>query len=171
MSYPTSETSSRIDRLLDTNGDGTGTKNANVDGSSTPQLFKIGSEEGRNLNLARMVVSIRDTGTFTASDYGAAAALTNGIQVGIFDSNGDIVDDFLDGLNIKENSQWGRACYDVDLKTWGNGPSMLLVRWTFTRAGGFVYIPEGSTNTFGIKVQDNLTVLEEHYFFIEGFWS
>ena len=160
----------RADRLLDTNGDGTGTKNANVDGSVTPVVFKCSPPATGAVVIERIMINVRDSGTFTAEKYGALAELTNGIEVGIFsDSDDSLVTDYLDGVPIKSNAGWGRACYDVDVKTWGAGDSFLLMRWTLSKSGTRLILRDSDNYSFGIKVNDDLTGLVEHYFTCQGF--
>ena len=58
-------------RYLDTDGDGTGTKDASVDYSGSPEteLF-IAPPSGKIYTINQMLISIVDTGAFDAGDYG-----------------------------------------------------------------------------------------------------
>lgn len=161
----------RIDRALDTIGDGSGTKNANVDGSSTPVLFRINPPSVGCSYLIRMIVTISDAGGFAADSYGNLAELSNGLQVGMFNSVGEaIVEDYLDGLPIKSNGAWSRPCFDTDVKDWGTPTDeFLTVRWTFAKAGTMTLLPAASPMCFGVKVSDDLTGLKEHYFMVQGY--
>jgi hypothetical protein len=58
---------------LDTNGDGTGTLNANVDGSSTPVEFYIEAADNDVLELHRIIIHIADNGSIQPHTYGALA--------------------------------------------------------------------------------------------------
>jgi hypothetical protein len=169
VTIPFTDDHSPVYRYLDTNGDGTGTKNANVNGSVTPVVFKISPPSAGKIVLARLIVEVRDTGVFSAEKYGNLATLTNGMQVGfVDDSTGELVTDYTDGLPVKYNAGWGGLCYDVSLKTWGVGDEVLLVRWTFERAGISPILAPGG-DAFGVRVRDDLTGLVEHYFHVQGY--
>lgn len=152
---------------LDTNGDGTGSTDANVNGSVTPVLFKLSPPESGWLRAARMLVHIRQGGVFRAETYGALGELANGIKIGWWNDADELVGDFLDGETITTNAGWGHWCYDVDLKTWGNGDSFILVRWTFAKGGTVPILHPGSYH-LGVQVNDDLTGLASHAFVIQG---
>lgn len=167
---PTDILRSRIDQFLDTTGDGTGTINSAVNGSVTPVLFKISPPSSGLIEVHRMMVIVRDDGAFSAATYGNKVALTNGMQVGIYDdTTGDIIQDYTLGGPIKDNADWGEHCYDVDLKTWGQGDQFLLVRWTFALAGITPTLVAGSNRCLGVKVRDDLSSIVYQRFKVQGF--
>jgi hypothetical protein len=142
-------------------------KLANVDGSSTPAIYKF--EPAEAYYLERMIVHIEDGGTWQVVTYGSIAALANGIEIGIYNSSDDsLVQDLLDGLPIKNNGQWARVCYDVDiLAALGAGNTMGTVRWTFGKSGQPLWIPEGQY--LGAVINDDLTGLTDHTFMVQGY--
>ena len=160
-----------IYRFLDTNGDGTGSKNANVNGSITPQVFRYDSETTHRTYLARMLVHIEDIGPLSADDYGGITGpLTNGVLVEIRRKEDDsTVVDLVDGLPIKTNSEWSRMCYDMDIDNFGSGSDFIKVRWTFAKSGLPIYL--SPNQYFCIIVQDNLTGLIKHYFMLQGTYT
>jgi hypothetical protein len=141
-----------------------------VDGSVTPQVFKISPPSKGIIVLHRMLVEIRDTGVFQVQTYGALVELTNGVQIGMIDDDtGALVEDFTDGDPIKNDGGYAQVCHDTRLLDWGNGDKFLTVRWSFDRAGTHVLLRPGGP-AFGIIVRDNLTGLVEHEFVVQG-WS
>ena len=157
-----------IFRYLDTVGDGTGTKNANVDGSSTPVVFKIKPAAGQIFRISSMITTIRDAGTFGAEGYGVLSELSNGVDVLTYDGAATVLD-LTDGLSLTTNASWARACYDADVKTWGAGDQFLSARWTFAKSGQMIRLDGDAGEELRIVVNDNLTGLVEHYFFINGY--
>lgn len=157
-------------RYLDTVGNGSGTKNANGDYSGGVTTFALAPPAATIYRVARMIVSIGDEKEMRADGYGAiVAALTNGIQVRIHNGS-DTVLDLTDGVPIKTNTQWGAACYDVEPKTFGAGPNgLLVVRWTFTKAGQFLRLDGTANEELQVVLNDNLTALISHYFFAQGY--
>ena len=161
----------RLDRILDTNGDGTGTKNANIDGSVTPVLFSIAPPATGVIVIHRLLVTITDNALVTAEKYGGVAMLTNGISIGLFDPSDDSLQtDYLDGIPIQSNCDWGRVCYDVDLRTWGTGNSFIQVRWTLSKSGTNLILRSSDDYHFGVLISDDITGLIQHYFGVQG-WS
>lgn len=156
-----------LSRYLDTNGNGTGTKNANGDYSGAVEEFYIEAQAGENLEIARMIVSVEDTGGMQAQEYGnLGSALTNGIEVKVLNEHDTVIMDLTDGIPIKTNAQWGIICYDVDVKSWGAGNSLLLVRWTFAKSGQLIYLEEGQKLV--VYLNDDLDGLLFHYFMVQG---
>lgn len=155
-----------ISRQMDTNGDGSGTINANGN-YAVPTRFYIQPAAGRVIYVARIIVTIEDTSGFQAEEYGnLGAALTNGITLqrsinGVLDTN-------FTPVSVKTNAQWGSYCYDVDLKTWGTGNEFLLVRWTLERSGVGVVLDGNNLESLDIIVNDNLTGLITHHFVVQG---
>lgn len=155
---------------LDTVGDGSGTKNANGN-YGAPTLFRIAPPPGVVYRIARMIVSIEDTSGMVADEYGnLGAALSNGVVMRVHDGSKTIID-LTAGLPVKTNAQWGSVCYDVDLKSWGVTPSddLLIVRWTFTRAGKFITLDGDNNEELQVMLNDNLSGLIAHYFFVQGY--
>lgn len=159
-----------IVRALDTDGDGGGTKNANGDYSSAAEIFFIQPPSGVSYNIARMIISVEDTNGMQAEEYGnLGVALSNGIQVRVQDDTGTVLD-LTDALVVTANAHWGRLCYDVDIKTWGAGNEILIARWTFARFGVDGLLLRGSYNErLEVVLNDNLTGLIAHYFFVNGY--
>ena len=157
-----------ISRFLDTNGDGSGTKNANGDYSGTglgEEIFWF-DPESQYVDIARMIVTLEDTSGFQAQEYGnLGGALTNGIQARIQDDTGTIVD-LTDSETIKTNAGWTAFCYDADVKTWGAGNELLTVRWTFSKSGQFIKLH--GDQRFEIVLNDDFSGLIGHYFLVQG---
>ena len=152
--------------LADTVGNGTGTKNAVGNYASAAQKFLVTAPSDGELHVYRLILTIRDTGSFDAEDYGNGVALTNGIECGVYDASDNLAYDLLDGEKVFSNSDWGRYCFDVDVKTWGAGDEYLVARWTFSKFGGPIQIQDGES--VGVELNDNFTALVEHYFCFEG---
>ena len=161
-------TQREIYRVLDTNYDGTGTKNAVGDYSSTETHFGI-ADPNKHFHLSRMLVQIEDSGAFTTNGYGAIAAgtITNGIKVLLVDANEEMMVDLTDGVSIKSNNDWARVCYDVKLENWASGNGAVHVRWTFTNAGYPLRVDKG--HHFEVVLNDNFTGLVTQYFVVEGY--
>ena len=153
-------------RFLDTNGDGSGTDNANGDYSSVADEFYFQSSRDSFIN--RLIIHIGDTTGMQAQDYGnITSGITNGYVLKVQDDTQTDLLDLCDGVPIKTNGDLGRYCYDVELKSWGAGNEFLQARWTFANAGAPLFIR--AQHRLSITFNDDLTGLLEHYFMIQGY--
>lgn len=156
----------RLDHFLDQNGDGTGIFDAKIDHSATPVDYFISPPAGRIYAISRLLTCIKDSGSLDADGYGNGASLTNGIIVSSKTPSGELIARHDGGQTIKTNAQWGRLCYDVKEHVWGLGDEILLVRWTFTKAGGPLIYDEGER--FCVTINDDHTNLTSHTFLVQG---
>lgn len=159
-------------RFLDTNGDGTGTKNATGNYASAADDFYLQHPANAvtKCYLHRMIIHIADSANPSADVYGnLAAALTNGIQFLVLDANGDTFRDLTDGEPVKSNAEYGKFCFDVELDSFGSGADFIQIRWTFEKAGLPIQLSPGWS--FVARVNDDLTGLIDHYFNLQGVWS
>lgn len=166
MPYPTKT----LYRFLDTTGDGTGSKAMNIDGSTVPGKFKITVPDGQRYIIHRIFIHYEDTGTFDTDTYGTLVALTNGIEIEVYDSNDTLILDLNDGLPVKKNSDWSRNCYDIDVQDFGSGASKSTIsaRWTFAKDSLTGMMLEAG-DYFQFTINDNLTLLTEHHVAVRGF--
>lgn len=137
-----------IYQLLSTNGDGTGTANANGDYSSTPTSFKISSDEIERVEIWRMLVGIQDTGAFDAAKYGNGVTLTNGIKLRLMDKLDQVIETYTPEP-IKSNGGWAFLCHDFNHLAMGTGDEIGTVRWTFTKSGQPIIIDYAKGRIFG----------------------
>lgn len=153
-------------RYLDTNGDGTGTIDATGDYSAAAEDFYFEATEGTTIH--RMIVSVGDTTSMQAQEYGnIGSALANGITVKLYNEHGALYEDLTDGQPVTTNSEWGALCYDADVKAWGAGNELLVVRWTFSNSGRPLHL--GTSAKLVVQVNDDMTGLLSHRFMIQGY--
>lgn len=141
-----------------------GSRDANVDGSSTPVEFSYTADDTR-MWIYRLMVSVKDAGSFDADLYGNGEILANGIDLEVVTAGGE-THDLLDGEPIKANADWG-ICHDV--RYFDIGPAAdnyLLVRWTFARAGRPLRL--GLGDKLLARVNDDLTGLTGQWFHAQG---
>lgn len=156
-----------IYRILDTNGDGTGTKNAIGDYDGLNTKFYIKPPSNQDFALYRMIVYVKDAGTLDASSYGNGITLATGIKVRVADAGGVILDLF-DGQTVKSNADWAGACYDVSISTFGTGDNYLHVRWTFAKSGQPLIINGEKGEWLEVVLNDAFDGLLSHYFKVQG---
>lgn len=163
----------RFDRFMDFTGDGTGSKSATGDYSSTADEMYLTPPAGYTYFVHRIIVSARDTNGMAAEEYGnLGSALSNGIELkhvrGL--SGNVVVNNITDDVPILTNAGWAERCYDADIKTWGNGVETLVVRWTFTNAGKPIQLKGNSHDRLVVYLNDNFSGLLSHRFLVEGFY-
>lgn len=157
-------------RFLDTNGDGTGTKNATGNYSASPQSFLIEPLPNQKLEVhsIRMFVKVAD---IDADEYGSNGALTNGISMLINNSDG-VVRDLFDGVVITEIMHWLHFCEFEDFRTLELGltaqSEYFVAVYNFSKNGGPVLLRDRKGENIEISLNDNFTGLNEHYFCAQG---
>lgn len=153
-------------RYLDTNGDSTGTKSAVGDYSASPAEFFIQPIVNEVMALSLLLPSIMDSGKFSSSGYGAMTMLPNGISVQKTDSVGAVLEDLTDQVPIRCNGHWlanaGNAVRDQDPAAADN---WMTVSWSL---GDRLPLVLRHEERFVIKLNDDFTGLEAHWFKVEG---
>jgi hypothetical protein len=144
------------------NGD---SRDANVNGSSTPVEFSYTVPAGSTLAIARMIIYIQDTGNFNAAQYGNGVILTEGIDIEHLTPEA-VTYDLLDGEDILTNGHWAAMSHDLSYLSFGTGDNIATVRWSFDKTGAPLILHEG--HTFIVRVNDDLTTLSAHHFNIQG---
>jgi hypothetical protein len=161
----------RLDRFLSTDGTASGTKEVTGDYSVTKDYFYIQPPQDQIYRITRMIVYIRDGTGGAAEDYGNIAnGLANGMRLEIRDENG-ISHDFFDGIDVQNNADWSRFCYDTTQKSWGAGDEMFPSRWSFDRADEPIILDGRIAERLTVVAQDNLTGLVSHTFMCQGQWG
>ena len=153
----------RIEQLLDTVGDGTGTTDM-VSGSG---VYKIVPPIGEKYDLFRMNVYIEDSSKFRADRYSGAGALSNGVDITIQDTSGSICR--LTPLPITKIGHWNLlAGIDTFVTDFSIGNDMVAVRVTFSRGGGNILLDGNKGQFFQVNVQDDLSDLVSHLIKVQG---
>lgn len=157
-----------INILLSSNGDGTGTTNANGDYSSTPLSLKYSDGDASDTCLIhRLIVMIEDAGSFDSGKYGNNITVTNGIRVYVRDSEDNILEE-LTAFPITTNGEWGGHCHDITVHSFGSGNEVMSVRWTFSKSGQPVILNYTDGEYLEVYLNDDFSGLLKHYFLIQG---
>ena len=158
-------------RFADTVGDGSGSINAAVDGSSTPVIFRIKPGPSETFYIQRVIISIIDNGSLDSGGYGNGVELTNGVQIlykrFVGEAGETTLIDLTGGLPITQNMQWHALCHDETLSTYGSGDQGASWRYTFSKdTGGDPIILNGANKEeLQFVIRDNISTLaEQHYF-------
>jgi len=124
---------------------------------------------GSVAEITRLIGYIEDNANFSAETYGAAAALTNGLTLGVYNSDGTMKYQLTDShLPVKKNAQWGAYCFDIAYEAFGAGNNMLTWRWTFAKSGKPVYLSQSRGDYIGLTVADTLSTLVDHLMLVQG---
>ena len=157
-----------LHRFLDTNGDGSGNKDAIGNYLATPTDFYLQPPAGYIYRISRIIVSVEDTTVMQAQEYGnLGGPLTNGIAIKYTRNDEEIF--LTDDHTIKTNADWGAFAFDVDIKAWGAGNEFLVTRWTFSKSGQFVRLVGNAGDKLVASLSDNFTGLINHHFLAQGY--
>lgn len=162
-------------RLLDTVGDGSGTKNAAVDHSGAAVAYKIKPNTSADPKVASEVFDIQKLNIVIEDDgikadlYGGLAALTNGIQVLILDANGTKID-LTNGVTIKKNYDYARLGKVQESST-GAATNFVTVTIDFAKLNQYncgVRLDGAKSELLEVLLHDNFSGLTAHYFSAAG---
>lgn len=141
------------------------TRNLNIDGSVTPQIFQIGTVANVTLDITRIIFSLTDSTAGDDSTFGGCPALTNGVVLR-----------FMDGatyniFNIKTNGELSKIAGGdfTYAERAGPGEFGFNARFTFNgqdKLDSVIEIKEGEM--LQIIIQDDLTCLNNFNIVAEG---
>lgn len=140
-------------------------RDANVDGSSTPVEFSFVAT--RTCEITRMILTVQDSGSVTSDSYGAiAGGLPNGIEFEHKAAN-DQVTPIIE-YPVQTNLDWDARMYDFGEATFSGGGNTrgLVGRWTFSRAGIGLWLDIG--DSLILRINDDCTGLLAHRFIVQG---
>jgi hypothetical protein len=135
-----------------------GSPEMNVDGS-TPVNFTVTGVSTGPVIIERINFSMTDIAMSYGDFGGLGDALTNGLEIKVFDGGNNELLDFTDGINIKANEDFTLLA-GVDaaaITELGQGEDFLPVRWTIGKSGAPLIL--NTTDYIRIKVQDDISGL------------
>lgn len=152
-------------RYLDTNGDGTGTKEANGDHSSAEEILFYQPPINSLIEIHRLIIFMEDATGMRWDRYGSlAGGLTTGIVVRVSDDSG-VQLDLTDGLPVKTNGHWRRSFFDGTISARGGGNDVFAARWSLFKSGEPVTLRCNHLHQrLEVVLNDNLTGLVSHTF-------
>jgi hypothetical protein len=155
----------RIDQLLDSTGDGTGTTEQAT--TADEYMYKPGA--GVVAILERVLIGIEDNAKFAAEKYAGIAALANGITFTIKDSNDDVIHTF-NPQPIKKTWHYGLLAGSDELPSeYTTGNDRTLIRWTLTK-GGYPVILNGDEGEYlSCNIPDSLATLVSQIMQVQGY--
>lgn len=164
-------TVNHISQYLDTNGDGTGTKDSGgVNHALAAEIYYLQPPVGTVYFIGRMIVSMEDTAGMSATDYGnITSGLTNGVIVRVSDSSGVKFNLTDSDFPVKANAEWANYCYDADVKTWSTGAEIFVSRWTFTKSGPYIVLNGDKEEKIEVVLNDDFSGLDSHKFLVQGY--
>jgi hypothetical protein len=138
--------------------DGLGvTKNANVNGSVTPQKFFVKPPANRIYDLRQLIIHIEDASVPPGS-YGEIAALTNGVTIKVLNDADVEIMDLLDGGAAKTNDKYYHISPKVEFGD-------TVVNIYIPLEPGIALEPH---ERLEVSIDDDLTGLVEHFFYVSG---
>jgi hypothetical protein len=166
----TGEVKTNFVQDFDTVGDGSGITNMNVDGSGTTQNFFIKPNAGEIIRISRVLLSIRDTGTFDSGGWGnnGGTPLTNGLKMYVSYSGG--ADAQINGA-VKSHYELASVMYDFTHFSFGSGDEFAVSRFSFDKFGDHVRLIGDNNDYIKITVEDNLTGLVDQRVKGEGYYE
>lgn len=151
---------------LDTNGDGTGSDDMNVDGSITPVRFSITPPPGNVYRIAKFMMYIQDTGTFDTGFWGNNITMVNGIQ---FITTRGGVDREVLKHPIRTSGDLAELTFNVRHENFGSGDEFLVSEWKIAELGQFFRLDGDNNDSFSVTINDDLTNLNHQQVMAQGY--
>lgn len=136
------------------------------DYSSEAAIFEVRPPDGETWNIARLIISVTDSGSFDSGAYGNGITLTNGITLRVSNDDGIVYNMTPDP--IITTVDWSEYCYDGRVDSFGTGNNAFFARWTFRNAGLFLQLDSRRNERLELVVNDDLTGLIQHRFLVQG---
>ena len=138
--------------------------------SASADKYYAGPSVGKYWHIERMIIYMEDGTAPKINEYGSTGALTNGCLLRTTRGGPDGVEtlDLLGGIVVKTNGDWASLCYDIDLSIPGSGNGVVLVRWTFGRAGQPIVLDGARGDKIVLQTQDAMNALVSQRFMIQG---
>lgn len=173
---------------LDTVGDGSGNVNMNVDGSSTPVDFYLIPDPARGfLKVSELMFYIEDAGTVKQADlFGALAALSTGIQLGVYNLSAELQQDVFASLGatfpaagfVKDHGDFRSLFWDIEFSDFASGNAWVCATHNFSNdrsgplfiQGNDIHVPL-QTHVLSCRVNDDLTGLINMRCFYSGVYE
>lgn len=151
-----------------------GTSNMNVNGSVTPQIFRVSPgrlRDGISWDITRILIIITDDAAMDDGKFGALPALTNGC---VFREINHITKNI---FNVKKNGDFRLQAYDltyVDATLGPAGQYSLGVRRSFAgqdKSGVVLRLNSVTNDEFQMLVRDDLTGLVNFRIVVQGHFT
>ena len=160
-------------QFLSTEGNGSGSTSINTDLSAGASYFintirdTVGTEfRVAHLAIVRLMFMVRDSGAFSADEFGNTTALTNGVNIVYTEASGEQTS--LTPLPIKLNAGFGAYAYDVSLPS-GTVDQVLLSRWTLSKFLGFPGLVLKPGDKLSADVSDDFSGLLDFTICAQGY--
>jgi len=142
------------------------TTDLSIDGSVTPQVFKLAPPSNQIWRVAKWMMSLKDEKGFDVETFGSNGNLTHGLQPRI--KIGGVTNDILD-FNIRNNGDISRIACDMKLHTFGNTDDILVAEWNFASVGQHIRLDGSQGDELQVVVNDNLTNVNSIHIQAQGY--
>jgi hypothetical protein len=149
----------------------------NVDGSSTPQIFKVEADNSENYDIyfTRLIITISD-GKVSHSKYGAINKLSNGTDIFIVEGGRKtyLVQGATTGgeLIVKSGmfSPYGDGATVCEVSSWSlNDDAQVIVMDLSAIISEGLRLGRGTFDYIGVQINDDLTALTDHFIQLIGY--
>ena len=155
----------RLDRFLDTNGDGTGTVNAIGNYAAAADDFYIEPGAAEHYHISQLSIAIEDNANFRAEFYDAVSAVANGVQV-IRKQNA--VETVMTLVPVTNQGRWGIYADRYNDITYGSGNNFVIFHWEFSNANVDLVLDGATNDQLIVRLNDDFSNLVSHYFNVQG---
>lgn len=152
-----------VSQALSLDGTPTGTSAIIGNYAGAPTIFQYTVPPNSVLHLARMLITLRDTGSIDWEGYGNAPAVTNGLIVRGKGPDGNTI---IQSPPFRSNADWARVSFDARVLSDGSGDQFLVAAWAFYLAGSPLKFQPGSR--IEVVANDDFSFLVDQRIAVNG---
>lgn len=140
------------------------TFNMAIDGSGTPELFRLTPPSGKIYYAYRIIIAIKDSSINFLKFGGLPMPLTNGIDINVKE-HGTI--SALTEEPIKDNGDFMELAYDSKIDS--AAIDILTTRWSFYKAGTIFELKNSTGDYLEFVINDNLEGIDYFDCLVQGY--
>jgi hypothetical protein len=157
-------------RLLDTVGDGSGTKNMIGNYSGAPVQVLIKPPDNTIYVLTEFQCQNSDKGSYLQDVFAAfAGPLTNGITIAGYDRLGNITLPLTNGGTLKTNDDWYHLGYHAEIHAWSATEASLIASLVGSHFGTGFQLDGNKGEYLAVTLNDDFTGLVDQTFLAKGY--
>ena len=154
---------------LDTNGDGTGVKNAVGDYATTPTVFYYQPPVGITAEVTKLMIHVSDKGAFDVDGYGAIAPgqIVNGLKITVYRLGVKVLE-LTDGEPIVDNADLMHLNTDYKLINFTSNYGSSIVSLDAQAFQNSLLMHGDLEDQLRVELSDDYTGLEDQHFIMYG---
>jgi hypothetical protein len=156
-------------RFLDTNGDGTGTKDANGNYAAAAEEFYIAPPADTLYVITEFLIHLADASNFAIGGFGSRAVLTNGLKIEVKRA-GVVIFDINDGIVPKTNAQMLHLSHRALMLDFpGTNGNSLIISFNSEDFHVPLILNGALSDSLVVTLNDDFSTQDDFHFIVHGY--